>query len=279
MLSGVLMVTLAAASWGTWSLFLRPSGLPAHVSSPLVFVVMAIAALPLVLRERHAATWDRKTVWLLVGNTLCDALNLITFFAAMRYTTVAIAVLSHYVAPILIALAAPKIDGTQTPGARIAALVALGGLALILEPWRGATDGALIGATLGLASAFCYMGNVFVVKRLAERIGPAHAMSYHSALAGVLLLPFAVSGLATVTWEGLGLVSAGAATIGAVSGVVFVVGLRRIGSARAAVLTFAEPLVAVAVGVLVWDEPLRPLAIVGGTLVLVAGIHVARLAR
>jgi drug/metabolite transporter (DMT)-like permease len=45
------------------------------------------------------------------------------------------------------------------------------------------------------------------------------------------------------------------------------------------VLTFAEPLVAVAVGVLVWDEPLRPLAMVGGALVLVAGIHVARLAR
>jgi len=278
-LSGVLMVTLAAASWGTWSLFLRPGGLPAHLSSPLVFLVMAIASLPLVLRERHAATWDRKTVWLLAGNTLFDALNLITFFAAMRYTTVAIAVLSHYVAPILIALAAPKIDGTQTPGARAAAVVALGGLALILEPWRGASEGALIGAALGLLSAFCYMGNVFVVKRLAERIGPAHAMSYHSALAGVLLLPFAVSDVATVTWSGLGLVSAGAATIGAISGVVFVVGLGRIGSARTAVLTFAEPLVAVAVGVLVWDEPLRPLAMVGGALVLVAGIHVARLAR
>lgn len=240
---------------------------------------MAIASLPLVLRERHAATWDRKTVWLLVANTLCDALNLVTFFAAMRYTTVAIAVLSHYVAPILIALAAPKIDGTQTPGARVAALVALGGLALILEPWRGANDGALIGAALGLTSAFCYMGNVFVVRRLAARIGPAHAMSYHSALAGVLLLPFAVSGFATVTWPGIGLVSAGAATIGAVSGVVFVIGLGRIGSARTAVLTFAEPLVAVAVGVLVWNEPLRPLAMAGGALVLVAGIHVARLAR
>ena len=41
----------------------------------------------------------------------------------------------------------------------------------------------------------------------------------------------------------------------------------------------AEPLVAVAVGVLVWDEPLRPLAWVGGAFVLAAGIHVARKAR
>ena len=75
------------------------------------------------------------------------------------------------------------------------------------------------------------------------------------------------------------LLGAGAATIGAVSGIVFVVGLTRIGSARAAVLTFAEPLVAVAVGALVWDEPLHPLAALGGALVLGAGIHVARKAR
>lgn len=278
MLSGVLMVAIAAASWGTWSLFLRPTGLPAHITSAIMFAVMAVVTFPLALRDRRP-TWDRRTVALLIGNTLCDALNVLTFFAAMRYTTVAIAVLSHYVAPILVALAAPYVDRVQSPGARPAAALALGGLVLVMEPWRGVGAGALVGAALGVASAFCYMGNVFIVRRLAERVGPARAMSYHSGLAALVMLPFAVSGFATVSWFDLGLVSAGAATIGAMSGVVFIVGLGRIGSARAAVLTFAEPLVAVAVGVLVWDEPLRPLAIAGGAFVLVAGIHVARLAR
>jgi drug/metabolite transporter (DMT)-like permease len=68
-------------------------------------------------------------------------------------------------------------------------------------------------------------------------------------------------------------------SIGAVSGIVFVLGLERIGAERASILTFVEPLVAVLVGVLVWDEPLRPLAIVGGALVVAAGIHVAKQAR
>jgi drug/metabolite transporter (DMT)-like permease len=63
------------------------------------------------------------------------------------------------------------------------------------------------------------------------------------------------------------------------SGVIFVIGLRQIGSARASILTFAEPVVAVSVGVLVWGEPLRPLAVVGGALILTAGIHVAKQAR
>lgn len=275
MLSGVLMVTLAAASWGTWSLFLRPTGLPAHITSPIIFLVMAVITFPMSLRDR-APTWDRRAVWLLLGNAACDALNLITFFAAMRYTTVAVAVVTHYLAPILIAIAAPRIDGTRTRGAPLAAAAALVGLAIMLEPWRGAGPGVVVGAALGATSAVFYMGNVFIVRRLAERIGPARAMSYHSTLAGLVMLPFAVSGFATVTWFDLSLLGAGAATIGAMSGVVFIIGLGRIGSARAAVLTFAEPLVAVAVGALVWDEPLRPLAALGGAIVLGAGIHVAR---
>jgi drug/metabolite transporter (DMT)-like permease len=278
MLPGVLMVTIAAASWGTWSLFLRPTGLPALVTSPLIFLVMALVTFPLALRETRAV-WSRRAVGLLLANAAFDALNLVSFFAAMEYTTVAIAVITHYLAPILIAVAAPRVEGTKTAGARVSAVVALVGLAIMLEPWRGAGSGVLIGAALGATSAVCYMGNVFVTRRLAEQVGPAHAMSYHSALAGLVLLPFAVSGFATVTWFDLGLLSAGAATIGGMSGVIFIRRLIRIGAARSAVLTFAEPLVAVAVGALVWHEPLRPLAAAGGGLVLAAGIHVARQAR
>jgi drug/metabolite transporter (DMT)-like permease len=278
MLAGIVMVTLAAASWGTWSLFLRPTGLSAHVTTPILFAIMAVVAFPLTLRERPAR-WDRATVLLLVGNTVADAVNVITFFAALTYTTVAIAVITHYLAPIFIALAAPRLEGTYTRGARPAAAVALGGLVLMLEPWRDASDGVALGALLGAASAVAYAANVFLVRRLAERIGPARVMSYHSALAAVVMLPLGVSGLATVSWSDLGLLAAGSTTIGALSGVLFVTGLGRIGASRAAVLTFAEPLVAVLVGVLVWHEPLRPLAIIGGALVLVAGIHVARQAR
>lgn len=279
MLRGVVMVALAAASWGTWSLFLRPTGLPATTTSPIMFAIMGLFALPLSLRDR-TPQWDRTTYLLLAANTLTDALNVITFFAAMQMTTVAIAVLTHYLAPILIALAAPQIEGTRTRGALPAAVVALTGLVIMLEPWRsGDNVGAFTGALLGLASAVCYAANTFIVKRVAARIGPARAMSYHSLAAAVLMLPLAVSGFATVTWFDLGLLAAGSMSIGTVSGIVFVIGLQRIGAERASILTFVEPLVAVMVGVLVWDEPVRPLAIAGGALVLAAGIHVAKQGR
>jgi drug/metabolite transporter (DMT)-like permease len=272
------MVACAAASWGTWTLFLRPSGMPSQVTTPIMFAVMTIVALPLARRDR-APNWDRTAIYLLLANAAFDAINVLTFFGALAKTTVAIAVLTHYLAPIIIALLAERIDGTTTPGARPAALVALVGLALILEPWRAPASGAVAGAALGTISAFCYAGNVFVVRRLAARVGAARQVAYHSAIAAVVLLPFGVSGLATVSRGGLALVALGSVTIGALAGIAFVEGLQRTGSARAAILTYAEPLVAVAVGALVWGEPMHPLAAVGGTLVLAAGIHVARQAR
>lgn len=280
-LAGSALVAVAAASWGTWSLFLRPIHLPATVTAPIIFLVIGVVTLPAALRAPRVA-WDRATVGLVAANAAFDALNIVAFFSAIQVTTLEIAVLTHYLAPIVIALAAPRIDGVITPGAGFAAGVALAGLVVILEPWHAPADGAVLGAVLGAASAACYAGNVFTVRRIAARIGAARALSYHALLAAAAMAPLAArhAGELTGARPGLlGLLVLGSIALGAASGVAFSVGLIRIGSARAAVLTFIEPLVAIAVGAAVWDEPLSPLAVVGGTLVLGAGIEVARKAR
>jgi drug/metabolite transporter (DMT)-like permease len=277
MIVGVVLVTLAAASWGTWTLFLRPTDLPSPVTSPIIFAVMAAVTLPFALRGPRT-TWDRRTLWLLAGNATFDALNVVTYFAALAKTTVAIAVLSHYFAPILIAIAAPRVDGVTIRGARPAAAVALGGLVIILEPWQAPANGAIAGALLGLLSAGFYMGNVFVVRRLADRIGAARAIAYHAVIAAVVIAPAGIAGFADVTTRDLGYLVAGGVSIGALSGVLFVIGLRQIGAARAAVLTFAEPLVAVVLGAVVYAEPLHAVAALGGAAILGAGIWVARAA-
>ncbi|HEX4455375.1 MAG TPA: EamA family transporter [Kofleriaceae bacterium] len=270
----MLYVVIAAASWGTWSLFLYPAHLPPVITTPIMFIVMGATAWLISLREAPP-TWDRSAARALAANTICDTVNVAAFFAALDTTTVAIAVITHYAAPIIVAL----LDPVRVRGARLAAVLALAGLAIILEPWRALDWHALIGAGLGLVSAFAYAGNVFAVRRLATKIGSARAVAYHSLLAGALLSPLLIVHAFELGVGPVARVAAGAASIGAISGVLFVVGLRRIGPARAAVLAFAEPLVAVLVGSLCWNQTLHPIAAVGGAMVLVAGVHVARQAR
>jgi drug/metabolite transporter (DMT)-like permease len=272
-LAGTLAVAGAAASWGLWSLFLRPAALPSATFGAVVFLVMAVVTLPAAL-VAPPAVWNRRVWMLLAANGLCDATNVLTFFAAMKQTTVAVAVLTHYLAPVLVALLAPVVDRERVRGAVPAALIAVAGLALVLEPWRGHAD--LLGAGLGAASAVAYAGNVFAVRRLVPLIGAPRAISYHSFVALALMAPFAIAtgvvpGLRSLAW-----VASGAVVLGAIAGVLYVRGLAVIGSSRAAMLTYVEPVVAVAVGALAWGEPIGQFAVAGVALVVASGVWVAR---
>ncbi|MFT3699524.1 MAG: DMT family transporter [Kofleriaceae bacterium] len=272
---GLAMVALAACGWGLWSLFLIPTHLSALVTTPIVYLVMGVVGLAFTWMD-PAPTWNRAAVGWVIAFAVTDVINCILFFEAMNHTTIAIAVLTHYSAPILIALAAPYVDGVITRGARPAAVVAMAGIAIVLEPWRAPADGAVLGALLGFGSATMYAANVFCARRLGQTIGPARAIAYHGLIGALVAAPFAIHGFDAVTFRDLEYLVSGGALVGAGAGILFVAGLSRVGAGRAAVLTFAEPIVAVLVGAVHWGQPLRPIAAVGGALVLAAGVHVAR---
>jgi len=274
-----LFVVLAATLWGCWSLFLRPTGLDGAVTAPLLLLGVALASAPLALRELRArpVVWTKGLAAALVAYAVFDALNVGTFFRAMMVTTVPVAVLTHSVAPVLVALLAPAVEGTRSARAIPASLLALAGLVLVLEPWRGASlDGTLVlGAGLGLASAFGYAGGVFAARRLGAAVGPATALSSHALLSALLLAPLAAAEIGQVEASDLGWMAIAIALPGVLAGFLFVRALTVIGSARAAVLALLEPLVACVVGAVAFGERLGALGLAGGGLVLVAAAWVA----
>jgi drug/metabolite transporter (DMT)-like permease len=279
----MLQIATAASLWGTWSLFLRPAKLAPTVTAPLVLLLVGVFAVPSARAEARAGGANGAAgAWraLLVLSAVLEAVNVVTFFGAMAVTTNAVAVLTHYFAPVLVALAAPYIDRTRVRGATLAALLAALGLALVLRPWNARADSTvLLGATLGTISAFAYAGNVFTLRRLVTVLGPARAQALRSVLAALLLAPalaFSPSALASVRVTGVLWVTVGAMLPGAFAGLLFAKGLPRAGAARASVLTYLEPLVSVAIGALVWGESTGPLAVVGCALVVLAGVIVSR---
>lgn len=273
----MLGVLVAACAWGSWTVFLRPTGLPGGVTAPLLLGGVGLLSIPWALRDPVAARWDRTSVLLLLAYTASNATNVVTFFSAMSTTSVAVAVLTHSVAPVLVAVLAPRVDGTKSPRAVPAALVALAGLALVLEPWRPEawTGDVALGAALGLTSAVAYAACVFMLKRLVVRIGAARTLSAHSALAALLVLPFAGGRLFELETSDLVPLAGAVVLPGVLAGLAFSHGLRVLGSARTAVLALIEPVVACAIGWAVWGEPLGPVAILGGAMVIGAGAMVA----
>lgn len=267
------MVALGATLWGCWSLFLRPAGLSGIQCAFLALAVMSLPA-PFVLRRE--AFRDRRATLALVVLGLCDAANGALFFAALQRGPVAVAVLTHYLAPLLIALAAPWVlRERRSTRALLGAPLTLAGLALLL----GAPQGGLADpwtALLGGASALFYMANVLASKEAARAYSSLAITALHAPISAlVLLLVFGGDALPPALDSRILLVAAGGALCGLGGNMLFNVGLRRIPTAAAGALTYFEPLTGALVGQLVFGEALGSLGLLGGLIVLASGAWVA----
>lgn len=275
--AGYAMVFLAACGWGTWPLILRRAVMPSTLQAALVMSIVTLTSLPVMLGDRVTRRAPLGA-WLLVGVLgLTDALNVLLLFQAYRTTSVAIAVLTHYLTPLFVALAAPVVLGEPSgPRTRGAVVVSLSGLVLLLEPWARAGGSAGIGGALaGAGSAVFYACNVLLTKRLARWFSGSELMFFHGLVAAPLLLVIVpTEAFGAVSAGSYLVVLAGALTAGTCCNLLFVWGLRRVPAAHASVLTLMEPLVAVVLGAALLAEHLGVLALVGGALVLLGAVLV-----
>lgn len=274
---GAGLVTAAAALWGLWPVFVRlgPGGAR---TAAIGLGVAGLASLPLALRQSARRATRPRGAWLalaLLGIT--DAGNALCYFRALAEGAVAPAVLSHYLAPVFVALAAPALLGEpRTRRTPLALALAVAGTAALVLLGRGhgiiGGDARLARAlALGSASAVFYAANVLLSKRLGRHFSDGEMMSYHSLVSGALLLPLVGVPSAAILylWPTVGgLVSA----LGA--GLLYYGGLRRLPAEQAGVLTYLEPVAAMLVGWLALGEPPSWAALVGGALILVGGMLV-----
>jgi drug/metabolite transporter, DME family len=272
------MIAIAASGWGTWPLILKRAPMPATLQSAIVMLVVTLASLPVMLGGDRLRARANFRQWILIGWLgLADAGNIACFFGAYQRTSVAIAVLTHYLAPILVAIAAPLVV-RERPSARTygAVAVAFVGLVLLLEPWRaGLSREDLIGAALGSASAVFYASNVLVNKRLTDTFSGSEVMFFHGLVTVPLLFAFVPrSEYDLVSGNALGTVVLGALGPGALSGLLFVWGLRRVAASHASVLTLLEPFVAVLLAAALLGEAIGLVPIVGGVLILAGAFAV-----
>jgi drug/metabolite transporter (DMT)-like permease len=238
----------------------------------MILSTIALAWLPAALvaslrrARRSAAAWA-----LLVACGVTDAGNYICYFGALDRGPIALAVLTHYIAPVVVALLAPVI--LREPLTRvtvIALIVSLCGLGLLVG---GAAEGSLITAALGAASAIFYGLNTLATKKALDDFAASELLAYHCAISAGLVALFAGSAppVPAFLWSPI----AGALLLGACGAALFYVGLGRIPANRAAILTYLEPLVAAVVGYVAFSEPLGLPGIAGGALIVAAGAAVA----
>ncbi len=273
--TGYALVAIAASSWGLWPLILHRAEAYGKIDpafeSLVVMIALTLGAAPFLLRDRIAARAPLGA-WLAVGWLgVSDALNMVFFFRAYQTTSVAIAVVTHYLTPLFVAIAAPLLLHEKAR-ARTALAVVAGflGLVVLLRPWaadREPTDG--LGAVYGASSAVFYASNVILNKRLAHRFSGSELMFFHGLVAVPLLAIFVShDAWAHVDARAMAWLCLGALGPGALSGLLFVWGLRRVPASHASTLTLLEPLVAVVMAGAVLHQVVTKTSMLGGAIIL-----------
>lgn len=270
---GLLAVTAAACSWGTWPLFVRAGGQSGLV---VAFLTMAVMAVPSVLFLRRFRLDDRGAVLALLVVGVADAANVALYFSALESGPVVVAVLTHYLAPLLVALFAPLLlRELRSRRALLATPVMLVGLWLVLPSGPGA-GAATTTALLGAGSAVFYAALVLASRRAAVAFPPLAVTSLHAAVsAALLLVVFHARALPSQLDGGVAVLLVGASVNGLLGAFLFNYGLPRIGAQRTGVLTYLEPLVAALVGVVALGEAASVAMAAGLALMLGAGAWVA----
>jgi len=211
-----------------------------------------------------------------------DAFNVLLFFAAYKIT-ITVAVLTHYLMPVLVAVAAPLVLKEKVTRRTLLAVAAslLGLLALLgRSPTAGGATALGWSAALGAASAVFYASNVIVNKLVIDGFSTSEVMFWHGMIATPLLAAFvplhAWGELTSRAALFLALVATGP---GALAGLAFVWGLRRMPSAHASTLTLLEPVVAVLLGASALGETQGWRGVAGALLILGGAVAVMTQAR
>ena len=176
--------------------------------------------------------------------------------------------------PLFIALLAIRFDQSEriTGKRLVGLLIGLGGVVALVGIDVAGRGDELLGAGAILLAALGYAAGPMVFRRTLGGIDARATMGASLAIAAVFLTPFAVLEPPTEVPSGDALVAI--AVLGifctAIAFVIFSVLLMEVGAGRAAVITYINPVVAVALGVAVLGE--RPGAgAIAGLLLILAG--------
>lgn len=266
--------TLSMVIFGTLALFVRNISLSSGEVALFraMLAALLIGAYLLFKKINPVKGVVRKDLLLLLASGAAMGFNWILLFEAYRYTTVSVATLCYYFAPVLVALVCPFLFGERmTQKQLVCFLASTLGVALIVGVGGIGGGNHLLGMVFGLGAALLYASVMLLNKYIKSVQGISRTfLQFLAAIA--VLLPYVLvstgihlSALDRTGW--LCLLVTGLFHTGFTYCLYFS-SLYRLRGGEVAILSYIDPLVAVVLSVAVLREHITPWQILGGTLVL-----------
>ncbi len=186
-----LKYTLAVVLYGTIGMFLRYVSIPSEIVAMCRGIIGSLFIFAYI--KARGQSLDKQAIranikWLIIAGVSLG-LNWIFLFAAYIKTTVAIASLCNYMAPVIVILIAPfvlreKLDKRKMP----CVLAALVGIVLVSGFWNG-SFGSMVGVIMGLLAAACFVV-IVICNRKIHDIPSLDKSVIQLAVSALTILPY-----------------------------------------------------------------------------------------
>lgn len=269
-----MMLITSMAIFGTLGLFVR--NIPVSSGELALYRAVMAAALIgiflLITRQKIPFANIKKEIPLLLASGVAMGINWILLFEAYKYTTVSVATLSYYFAPVIVTVVCPIIFRERMTGKQIICFI-MSTFGLVLITGIGDVGGGsdFVGILFGLGAAVFY-ATVILLNKFIKNVEGIHRTFLQFIAAIVTLLPYVLltggvtlGQLTGIGWGNLlvvGLIHTG------VTYCMYFSSLKELTGQKAAILSYIDPLVAVLISVTVLGEQMTLWQIAGGVLIL-----------
>lgn len=268
------MLIASMSIFGTLGIFVRniPVSSGELALYRAVLAVLLISVFLLITKQKIPFANMKKELPLLLASGVAIGINWILLFEAYKYTTVSVATLSYYFAPVIVTLVCPILFKEKlTKKQFICFFMSTVGLVLItgLGEVGGGKD--FIGILFGLGAAAFY-ATVILLNKFIRNVEGIHRTLLQFIAAVVTLVPYVLltggvtlGGLNGFGWANLlivGLIHTG------VTYCMYFSSLKELPGQKAAILSYIDPLVAVLISVTILGESMTLWQVIGGVLIL-----------
>lgn len=270
----------AMGIFGTIGIFVKYIPLP---SATIAFCrgILGVAFLLLVMaltRQKPAWSAIRKNLTVLLVSGVAIGLNWVLFFESFRYTSVAIATVCYYLAPLFLILMSPILGERLTGKKLLCVAVAFIGMALLsgITDIEHVTADQLLGIALATGAAILYASVMLLNKKLSPI--PAYDKTVlQLGAAALVIVPyllltngFSFIGLTSIGWIFLlivGIVHTGIAYA------MYFGSMKNLPAHTIAIFSYLDPVLAVILSALVLREPLSLWGGIGAALILGSALY------
>ncbi len=281
-LKGYIQIATGAVLFGLIGIFVKLTSqmpLGSIIFYRLLFGLVAIALFFACCRRLSEMRLGQKKQYILLLGLL-QAGTMLSYFLSVKHTSVSIAVLLLYTAPVYVTLLSPLLLKEYINRRSIFALaISIIGVILVIRPdtlFQDLDHNYLIGLAAGLVSGLFYGGMTLTSRYLKDYYTGTAQAAWALLITLLIFSPYSVAITAKILMDNLvvlvlfGLISTAMALV------LYLSGLMQVRAQSASIVALLEPASAVVFAYLILSEPVTTSMLAGGALILLSAVIISR---